>query len=285
MPMPFNAFANYAPTDPRIAFWSAPHLWPIDSKDHIFAARAIIELGKAQQKNWSDSSPATALSWDLPGKLDLYTPLEEIRRGVDLLRGQEGSYREREPFRSILALSPYDSVASPFPTGAEWSQAVALAKAASEQSWSQYWPFVATGKGLADACTLGRVKTATRPIEGGLQTEQEWHFWNGEALWRRFETCRIDATAHFNFSTGSNVTSWLYIDRGTFDGFLTKNAAAAPAPDVDLASKEQVRRGRRAGRPPVYVWDKMVAEFARMVHEGEVGEARSTRQIAASSLS
>ena len=83
-------------TDPRLQFWTQPYFWPQDSREHVFAARAISELGQATfGASWSDDAPATIWKQKLPEKMDLFTPIEEIRRGASLLRSASGSYASR----------------------------------------------------------------------------------------------------------------------------------------------------------------------------------------------
>ena len=270
----------FEPPDPRVTFWKNSNLWPANSKDYVFAARAVVELGRAWCGSaWTDDVPATVLSWELPPALNLYTPLEDIRRGVHFLGGVEGSYRSRMPMGALFSLGAISR--SPFPTEAEWTQAVALARETAEQTWSAYLPFVNVAVRLADACKGGLVKTATRPLTGGEPIAQEWHFWNSERQWLRFETCRIDPNEPFNVISGRSGNSWLFVEQKTLNELLAgRPTSGVPTVAVEAEIKDQVRKARAAGRPTRYAWDEMMGEFGRMIHEGEVFAGKATRQIA-----
>ena len=269
------------PTDPRQQFWRRPDFWPQDSKDHVFAARAILKLGKAYYGDeWSDDSPASNLSEDLPEEFDLYTPLEDIRRAAHILQSVSESYAARTRM-GLLAAFPTTSGQSPFPTDTEWALAVATAKDDAERGRSAYLPFVFVAVGLAEACQLGTVKTATRPSAGGEPSEREWHFWNSEHLWLRFETCRIDEDNPFDTAASHSEGSWLFFDRKSFNEFVAgRPPNIEPTPAIDAEIKEQIRRPRRSGRSVKYEWAVPARELARIIREEGISESTTTASLA-----
>jgi hypothetical protein len=172
---------------------------------------------------------------------------------------------------------------SPFPTLGEWAQAVELAESAAQKSEALFEPYLLVAENMANACMRGQVKSATRPIAGGELVERDWHFWNGENLGYRFDTCQIDETAPFN-PASSGATSWLYIDRKTLEDFIAKRPAdTSLSTDADAALKERsIQRARKgaAGRTPAYRWDDMMSEFVRMLYRNEFTKETSARAIA-----
>lgn len=78
------------PLEPRIAFWTRPFFWPEEPSDKIFAARAIIEVGK-RVDGWSNEFAAIDLTSELPASLTTFTDPREIRRGLHLLERDESS--------------------------------------------------------------------------------------------------------------------------------------------------------------------------------------------------
>lgn len=267
-------------TDPRLLFWNRPY-WPQDSRDHIFAARAILELGQAIfGAAWSDDAPATVWKQKLPETMDLFTPIEEIRRGVDLLRSASGSYASRTS-RGLLPTMAFSMSPSPFPTDAEWAQAVAIAKSEVDIAWSAYLPFAQVASRLAEACQLGTVKTATRPPAGGEPKEREWHFWNSENLWLRFETCRVDEDSPFDTAATHSGGSWLFIERKSFNEFIAGPPQyIEPTPVIEAEIKEQIRRPRRSGRSAKYDWSVPARELARIIREEGISESTTTASLA-----
>lgn len=281
--MAANALMAYSrmtdPVDTRTTFWSDPTRWPQDAGGFIFAAKALQRLGRRLfPSEWSDHSPLTEYIGELPESLWLSTPRSEIERGVRILRQSETSYTRRVGFgRGLLA----NLSESEFPTTEEWAEAVRLVKVAREQSWPLLLPFLKTEVALWRACLEGKIQSATRGYNGGAIEEREWHFWNYELAWARFDLCRVDPTQPHLSSTQTKPYDWLFIEENSLESFLT-----APSPDASLIADatERVRASeptrRRAGRRAKYDWQKMAAEFATLCGTGEIDDDASNSEIA-----
>jgi hypothetical protein len=213
----------------------------------------------------------------LPKNLTLYTPLEDVRRGVALLERSETSYVKKRPTLSLLSLRP-----DVFPTDAEWAEAVELSKDAANRSWANYSPFANVAESLAAACKDGRVKTATRPAAGGALDQRDWHFWNSESLWFRFISCKVDAENPFARDRIADGGHWLFVERSSFRALVAggddKSVSLPTSNDATLM--EAARRGRRRGRPPIHDWEAYAIQFGKMVEAGEITVDTSASGIA-----
>ena len=193
------------------------------------------------------------------------------------MRNVEGSYRSRTTSRGLLGNldnpTPNMSTA-PFPTDEEWAQAVGLAGDAAAVTWKKFYPFLQVGMLLEHACRTGLVKTALRDRNGGELIEQPRHFWNGERLWFRFDTCSVDVSAPFQPLSTKTGTSFLFIERKSFADWLQGTKAPNRSDQTQQATlMEQVREKRHAGRPPKYKWDEFASEVIRKVHDGDIPES------------
>lgn len=277
--MTVNALAAYSQAygDPRVNFWRSPRTWPNDTKDFVFAGKAILKLGPhLLGSKWVDAAPATELRWELPTSLSLFTQLEDIQRGVRLLERQRTKYTERRPAETILTPRP-----NVFPTDDEWEEAVALAKREFEASWQLYLLFFRVSDALANACLDGHICTATRAIDGGAFTPKDRDFWNGETVYRRFETCRVDEAAPFTSQVVKDGGSWLFMERASLETFIQgPSASPAPEPERVEAIEQATRRRRRPGRRPVHDWEAMAIEYSRLATSKSITEESTTSGIA-----
>lgn len=278
------AFANFlmgnrVNLDPRVAFWSREDLWPDDSPEHIFVARAVRKFAKSRFGDaWTDDIPASPMIFELPVDYSTYTPIEEIRRATSILGSISSSYnrRPREGMATTLTMG------TTFPTTDEWAEAVAEAKIRSDRFWARYIVFYRTAVVLSGACKEGLVKSATRPHDGGEPIARPWHFWNLERSWIRFDTCRVDPTDEFSANAYSEHGHWLFFEKSSFDTFLMgKEELAQPKVLVesDIAAAKKVN-ARPRGRPPAFDWDEIVAEFNRIAHEEGIPDETSTSSVA-----
>ncbi|MCC0007826.1 MAG: hypothetical protein H6876_06845 [Hyphomicrobiaceae bacterium] len=281
--MAVNALMAYShmtdPVDTRTRFWSDPTRWPQDAGGFIFAAKALQKLGRRLlPSEWSDHSPLTEYIGELPENLWLSTPRSEIERGVRILRQSETSYTRRVGLGGGLFANMSECE---FPTTEEWAEAVRLVRVAREQSWPLLLPFLKTEVALWHACLEGKIKSATRGYNGGEIEEREWHFWNYELAWARFDLCRVDPSQPHLSGAQTRLSDWIFIEESSLESFHT-----TPSPDASLIADatERVRasesKRRRAGRRARYDWLKMATEFAMLRGAGEIDDDVSNSEIA-----
>ena len=271
-------YFNLRPKDPRVQFWTQPDRWPIDSKSHLFAARAILELGRRRfGDNWSDTGPATALTEPLP-ELSVWTPMEEVRRGIEIIcRRDQGILGG---FAGIgCEFANREARGTCFPTDAEWKMATKHAKSDQVESWQRLDPFLHVVQELTTACHSGNVVSGIRPLIGGEVIDKDYSFWNFEFNVLRFDTCKLDLAHPFN-THPAQPDHWLFIERQTFAKLL-----AEPFNPTQAAVREEVivqkqRNLRTRGRRPEYDWEEMGIEFGQRMEAGEFTDEISTSEIA-----
>lgn len=270
-----NALADYA-VDPRIAFWRDQSKWPDDAPEFVFIARAILQLGRKRfGEAWSDDIPATSLTWELPEHLSIYTPIEDIRRAVRVLQDNCETYRARSGM-SLLS----SGVGPDFPTRTEWELAREIIARDSAAKWTKFRPYLKIAGELSNGFKTGIVSSATRGFLGGEPMGKEWHFWNIEHSWLRFDTCRVAEDEPFGPKHVAGSGLWLFADKKSFERLLEGSAAPAPEGFSDPVSAQTLTRGRPAGRSTRYNWDVLAGQFARMVHDEGIPQDGSNRQIA-----
>lgn len=258
--------------DPRVAFWSDPSSWPIGTKDFMFAAEAILQLGRQRYgEAWSDQAPQTELITELADHLSVYTPPDEILRADRVLETLSGEHRN---FHGLLGGS------WEFPTQEEWQAAKHAISELAKASWTNFRPFIFVAHQLVEAARNGAVRTATRSLRGGALEEQPWHFWNGEECLFRFYTCRVPAGDPFGQARGQPDERWLFIERSSFIAYLTGNAPKTADDVPAIASIENEKRRRKTGRPRNPIWDEIINQFFRIAHYEGVPDASSSRGIA-----
>ena len=276
------AVANFlmsdrANPDPRVAFWSRADLWPEDSPDYIFVARAVCEFAKSRSGDaWTDDIPASPMISELPADYSTYTPIEEIRRATSILVTIPSSYNNRPG----EGMATFLTMGNSFPTTSEWNEAVAVAKVRSDQFWDRFLLFHHIVTMLSQACKFDQIKTATRPHDGGEPSTRPWHFWNMERSWVRFDTCRIDPKDEFSAKPFAGQGHWLFFDKQSFEAYMAgEQEATLPEPSTieDLAA---VKRSRPRGRPRGNQIDVIAGRFTQMVANSEITAESKVRDIA-----
>lgn len=263
--------------EPRVAFWERPYLWPDDSPDHIFSARAVLALGVARNgAAWSDDIPAEPRLDELSSDYSLHIPIEEIRRATAILTRIPSTYNEKPGGRASTLLTE----GWEFPTTDEWAQAVAEAKARSDGFWARYILFLRTVLELARACKAGALMSATRPHYGGEPILQPWHFWNLERGERRFDTCRVDPNDYFVSAPFTEPGHWLFFERNSFENYKTSQGESAPKVQPATEEIAAAKRSRPRGRPRGDQIDVIAGKFAQMVKSGEITAESTGRNIA-----
>lgn len=269
---------GYQPNvEPSVAFWSRDDLWPDDSPDHIFAARAVRTFAKSRfGGGWLDDIPASPKIFELPTDYSIYTPIEEIRRATAILGSISSSYNKgpREGAATLL------TAGNTFPTTDEWAQAVAEAKVRSDRFWTRYILFYRTVLELAQACKAGTIKSATRPHSGGEPITRLWHFWNLERGEIRFDTCRVDPKDDFAPTPFAEPGHWLFFEKKSFESYMAGQQESAPKEQLILADIAAAKRSRPRGRPRGSQIDLLAGRFAHMVWKGEITAESKIRDIA-----
>jgi hypothetical protein len=84
---------------------------------------------------------------------------------------------------------------------------------------------------IAAQCEAGTLVAAVRPKAGGEMTKLEQHHWNCEGFSRRFDRCDMSLDRPFEIVGGSCRPDWIYIDRASLDGYLSRLAQSSPLPN------------------------------------------------------
>lgn len=261
--------------EPRVQFWKNQTLWPQDAGGFIFAARALLIAGRQLVQQWQDDAPHTSYDRELPKTLWLSTPVHEIQRGVNILRRSNTAYRQRVGPGGLF--SRFDE--SEFPTTAEWAEAVAISDSCRAQNWERLLPFFRVSLALEKACLQGKLLSAARPFAGGLIVEQDWHFWNYEHAWMRFDLCRVNLSEPDRYVTADEKAHWLFFQEASLRSYLreppsSEDVAASQVPKEPRSPKQ--RRGRRAQ----YDWRLMAMFFRELIDRGEINSGMSSSAIA-----
>lgn len=278
--MALNALSDLAgmhkPRDPRVAFWKDQGNWPQDAGGYIFAARALAMVGRELlQDEWTDEALATEYIRALPHPLSLLTPKDEIERGIDLLRRTDTAYRQRVGFGGLF----HNWDESEFPTTSEWAEAVSNCRAEGEKALKMLMPYFKACVALEQACLQGKLISATRAYAGGAFSVQNWHFWNYQYAWTRFDLCRIDLSAPERLVRSDEKVDWLYFDEASLSDYLKgpqnrADAAAAKVPNVMASPK------RRGGRRTRIDWRSLAQHFKDLVEQGQFNAESTTSEIA-----
>lgn len=255
--MNMNASAGSVVTNDRIrGLWNDKAQWPNDSPGYIFAARALLRLGAARyREDWSDKIPAVKLTLELPEIYNLNTPFHHINRACEILR------RTHEPYRARSALGFFGLRGSEFPTQDEWQFAREQSKKEAAASWAAFRPFATVTYELAEAAKLGKVKTALRPLAGGNIEAQEWHFWNTEHSWLRFETCCINAASPFQNFDAEKATHWIFVEEASFNALVEGKQERVELPKNFDNAPQRTRRA--SGRKAKYDWLAYLDQLTR----------------------
>jgi hypothetical protein len=93
---------------------------------------------------------------------------------------------------------------------------------------------------IAKQCEMASLVAAVRPKAGGQMIELAQYMWNAEAVEPRFHRCDMSLDDPFETGGGSCTFYWIFIERGTLDGFLSRSDHSVPlrnqAPDsIDAA--------------------------------------------------
>jgi len=170
-----------------------------------------------------------------------------------------------------------------FPTQIEWAKARAIIKQLADESWDRFMPYVYTARRIALACRANVMRSAIRAPEGGAFNECEWHLWNLEGGWTRFDTCRLMPDAPYSKTLPTADGHWLFLHAADFDKFCEKkDHAGSPEQNEDAVKKEieQVRQRRSSGgRPDKYPWDEMAGELFRIIHVEGIPDYETEQQL------
>jgi hypothetical protein len=269
---------NMPPRDPRIAFWSNPKTWPVDTGEHIFLARAVLDLARLRYgANWSEEILSADIESELPTDLTIYTQHSEIVRASQFLRESSESYKARSGGFGLLGpISPGPD----FPTREEWAEAVAIAKKRSDEFWLRYMMFFDVALELSVAFKNSNIATFTRPHLGGEPILRPWHFWNMERGWRRFETCRVDPKEEMSGVTHAGEGLWLFVHRKAFEEHCSGPAKKPENETAAVSEIDALKRSRGGGRLPSYEWHEIYAEYQRIIYEDGFPDDASISDVA-----
>jgi hypothetical protein len=223
------------PTDnkPPREFWNDESGWPVDTRSHLFLARAVDRVGK---KLFGD---------DWTGE----EPMAEIYRPLPLLPPSTGSdaYFAHELLRvchpelkrAPLRFGPGSPPIVRF-TGQEWTMALALVKANHDAHGPAVARFRETTATMAAWAAEGRLLTALRPTAGGDVTALAPSAWNTERLEPRFTRCQMSPRDPFGPGFAGEGFGWIYVERESLFSCLKAPASATAGTDARESDEREV---------------------------------------------
>lgn len=210
-----NLFEGFdAAPDPRARFWSSEFLWPEDTINHMFLARAVHIVGnRIYGEKWTGQEPLAENFDPLPAALSASTDASDTLRGSKLLVEHSAEYRQRCAALSRLAM----------PTDEEWTLAVSIAKLVSDDRRQAVSRYLDICHRLARTFRNGIVQTSARAFNGGPEQPLDWSLWNTEYHWSRFDCCRIDPNQPFDARPAWNGGHWLFVEITSFERALRRH--------------------------------------------------------------
>jgi hypothetical protein len=225
---------NARPSDSRVKFWRDRTIWPDDSPTHVFLGRVVLHIGELLfGTEWTGREPAVELETPLPEILDVSIGQSELLRGCRLLFDHDPDYRARcSPLAELLLLWP-------MPTDGEWVRAVTFSRRLTEQSQQEFERFLDVCLRLARNFKDGKILTATRDFDGGLERPQDRSFWYTENFWWRFYTCQVDPAGPYRAAVIPQGGALIFVERGSLATALRPKPELEPkAPQLAFSQEE-----------------------------------------------
>jgi hypothetical protein len=217
---------------PRVEFWSRSLVWPMDSSEYVFLARAFHEIGRAAYAGqWTGEEPLAVYDIPLPDSYNSSLDDQTHRRAVELIFRTSESYRLRT--QSLYYL--------PEPTPEEWAGAKRLYDEMFEQSLPPFRRFDAIVRLMVALLEAGHLDSGWRLEHGGEILPIARGLWNSEASLQRFQCCQFLIECPFREGRVVCNGQWLFISRRSLHDCLAflsapTNTQVAQAPEIPGAS-------------------------------------------------
>ena len=239
----FDPFTFVSSVPRRISLWNHLSHWPRDPIGFRFLGHLIEPLGKRiYGPLWTGLEPRVEKVAPLPESNTAGLPQDIHRFAVGLLRTHNQSYRDRAdgiawPGQSLNAfcLRP-----DPMPTDEEWTSVVPFSKilsAENDKSLERY--FTVCGY-IRFGFESGKIRCASRDLDGGPLRQIDTSLWNGDDLQHRFDTCRINYDRPYVAQQDVANSPWIFCNAEDFKAFMSGlrplAETAAPASSVNAAT-------------------------------------------------
>jgi hypothetical protein len=208
-------------------FWTRPDVWPFDTRDYVFLARAVHQIGKHLfGDEWRGVEPTVRAPKPAP------RPLDEVLAEREQKQGLAATYTLAE------LTAEQQRRLRPAPDPEEVNRTLA-----AMGRWN------AVQRRIADAARDGVLKTAVRPYAGGEPIGLTAGVWNTEVFWPWFEECRMHPEDPFRQGSlrPRSPESWIFIGRQSLDQFL--ETVPAVGKKKSRASRPGQKSLREADKP------------------------------------
>jgi hypothetical protein len=207
-------------------FWSDESGWPVDTRSHLFLARAVDGVGKTLfGDGWTGKEPTTEIYRPLP-----YLPPStgsDAYFAHELLRVSHPDLK-----RAPLRFGPGSLPIVRF-TGQEWTMARALVKTNHDEHAPALARFRQTTATMAAWAAEGKLLTALRPTAGGDFTALAPLAWNTEQLDPRFTLCQMSPRDPFSPGFAGDGFGWIYIERESLLSCLAAPASTTASAETN----------------------------------------------------
>ncbi|MDO9385036.1 MAG: hypothetical protein Q7T86_19490 [Hyphomicrobiaceae bacterium] len=234
-------------------FWRDQTVWPRDTAEWVFLARATDLLGR---RLFGDQWTREECFAELMRPIDATTDARTLNNIIAKHLPQFG----RKEFHGSMASPPIVPIGQrdtapglPPPrfqfTGEEQRCAAEFVRAQNAKALEGIERFKAAQEALVDYAVGGEIVTSFRTNGEYKVIPSAW--WNTEKLNYRFDRCKIDPDAPFE----AKGQSWIFVSKAGLEG-SRKSVVSGP--------------GKGGGRPPEYNWEEarlyclsVVAEHGR----------------------
>jgi hypothetical protein len=255
-------------------FWGEASGWPLDTRSHLFLARAVGRVGKALfGDDWTGQEPMA----------EIYRPLPQLPPSTgpdayfahELLRVSHPELK-RAPLRFGPGSPPIARL-----TGQEWKMALALVKANHDAHGPALARFRTATATLAAWAAEGKLRTALRRAAGGDFTALAPLAWNTERLEPRFTCCQLSPNDPFGPGFAGEGFGWIYVERESLQSCLAAPASAGTAAPESIGTEVDPDGFDLIPSQPLRAPKQEVARKALLMKypSGRVGKDLSLAQI------
>jgi hypothetical protein len=208
----------------RQSLWWAENnsTWPRDSRDWVFLARAVYEIGRARYPSeWTGDEPVT---WRNPSPAT-ETPLPEDPSEADHRQVQYAHQVLKEQHPEVAAkVLTFPTLIRPD----DWKLARIETERLRLVSLRIIWRFEAITRMIATEAEAGRLVTGLRPTDGGVVRVMPVEWWNTENLCPRFTMCQMHPAEPFSRAFTGEDFEWIFVRAKSLKQFVN-NLKSKPA--------------------------------------------------------
>jgi hypothetical protein len=249
-------------------YWFKQHLWPVDTHEHLFLARAVNEVGKALfGDDWTGTEPLSPFFRLLPvlppkeghwSAAEIYQTLCEKRPDLNLTPPEQLPLRAHPLMRGAKV-----GEVPPF-SAEQWLAAREVYSARVREAAPAHERFAAACGTIRSRCATGEIISALRNRRGGQICAAPAHVWNteGATLALRFECFMLNLRDPFSNGV-SDKSQWIFLERRS----LERAIATMSFPPASCMPYSTGGAGRRTSRHIIRM------ELERRFTEGDLPQS------------